>query len=528
MNLNNKNELIGIKSFPLSDEHYFSVFNFVQDGVVVQELVYDQNGVPCNYKILDVNPQYEKLINRKKEEIVNKFATEIFNTTDPPYFDIFVNVAKNNLHINFETYDQLLNKYFNIFVSSSGDGIFTTIYSDLTEKKELIHELKKALDKSEESNKLKSSLLSNLSHEFRTPMTGILGMSSILKEKLRDPENLTMLDYVIASGNRLMKTLNAILELAEEESNIKNLKSVYITGVAEPIIKEYMQKAEQKGLVFKYDILDDQLAVNSNERVLSQVFLHLIDNAVKFTEQGFVQVTISSEKSDDIMWAKIVVRDTGLGILPKDQELIFHEFRQVSEGISRCFEGVGLGLTLVKKMVGLMKGKISLESELRHGSCFTVYLPAQRMQNEAEIEEKKIIIMPKTQPGNKTTATPNILLVEDNLINIKVIQVYMKDKYNLDYARTGVQAVKMANEKEYSLILMDINLGVGMDGVKAAKAIKAIDGYQNTPIVALTGYAMESDKEKLFAEGLTHHMSKPFDKATLLDFVDSVLEEAGI
>jgi CheY-like chemotaxis protein/two-component sensor histidine kinase len=356
-------------------------------------------------------------------------------------------------------------------------------------------------------------------------MTGILGMSSILKEKLKDPENLTMLDYIIASGNRLMKTLNAILELAEEESNIKNLKSVYVTGVAEPIIKEYMIKAEQKGLEFKYDIYDSQLTVQSNDRVLSQIFLHLIDNAVKFTEQGFVQVSISSEKKDETTWAKIVIRDTGIGIMPKDQELIFHEFRQVSEGISRCFEGVGLGLTLVKKMVGLMKGKISLESEIKHGSCFTIYLPAEIMESQAALDEEQTVLIHKPASSAMPAERPDILLVEDNLINIKVIQVYMQNRYNLDYARTGVQAVKMADEKHYDLILMDINLGVGMDGVKAAKAIKSLNGYEETPIVALTGYAMESDKAKLYAEGLTHHLPKPFDKVTLLDFVDSIIYE---
>ena len=416
----------------------------------------------------------------------------------------------------------------NISVSASGDGIFTTIFADMTEKKELNLELKRALDRSEESNRLKSSLLSNLSHEFRTPMTGILGMSSILKDKLKDPENLTMVDYIISSGNRLMKTLNAILELAEDESNIKNLKSIYLTGIAEPIIKEYMQKAEQKGLVFKYDVFDNHLMIKSNERVLSQIFLHLIDNAVKFTEQGSVQIEINSEKTDGALWAKITIKDTGIGIMPKDQELIFHEFRQVSEGISRCFEGVGLGLTLVKKMVGLMKGKLSLESRLGQGSCFTVSLPADQVIKEVELKEENVFTISPKKIVSIQAGIPNILLVEDNLINIKVTQVYLKEKYNLDYARTGVQAVKMANEKNYSLILMDINLGVGMDGVKAAKAIKSIEGYTRIPIVALTGYAMESDKEKLISEGLTHHLSKPFDRSTLLDFIETVLNETEI
>lgn len=514
------------KFIDTNGRHFYSLFVNLSEGAAVYKLLYEADGNPADYLIAEVNAQYETIFKHAKAEIIDKPATEVFRKIEPPYLNIFANVVKNNLSVKFETYDPVVEKYLNLAAFSIGGGFLMVLFSDMTEKKEMTAELRKALDKSEEANRLKASLLSNLSHEFRTPMTGILGMSSILKEKLKDPENLTMLDYIIASGNRLMKTLNAILELAEEESNIKNRKLIYLQSAAEPIINEYMAKAEQKGLRFKYDVYDSRLAVLSTERVLSQVFLHLIDNAVKFTEQGVVEITVDSEVTEDNYWAKITIRDTGIGIMPKDQQSVFYEFRQVSEGISRCFEGVGLGLTLVKKMVDLMKGRIELESQLGKGSLFTVYLPAEKIENEKDlIQEPEVKNIGCGTEKNKEEIA-GILLVEDNLINVKVTQVYLKDDYNLDYARTGVQAVKMAKEKQYSLVLMDINLGVGMDGIKTAKAIKAIEGYQKIPIVALTGYAMESDKEKLFTEGLTHHLSKPFDKNTLIDFVETALAEA--
>lgn len=509
-----------------TEKHFYPIFDNMQEGVVINKLLYDKNGVPVDYLILDVNPQFERILNVNKKNIISKPSTEIYNTTEAPYLDIFANVIKNNTPVEFETYFSALKKYFRMAVSPVEGGVFVTVFTDVTEKKDLMNELKKALEKSEESNRLKSSLLSNLSHEFRTPMTGILGMSSILKDKLKDPENLTILDYIISSGNRLMKTLNAILELAEDESNIKNLKLIHLSSLAEPVIVEFMAKAENKGLGFKCDINDGTLSIYSNERVLSQVFVHLLDNAVKFTEHGFVEISINSEVIDGTLWAKIAIKDTGIGILPKDQEPIFNEFRQVSEGISRSFEGVGLGLTLVKKMVTLMKGKIVLESSVGAGSLFTIYLPAEKIEFRKNLQDFKVVSSPKVEKNKKLSEKPRILLVEDNLINVKVTQVYLKENYMLDYARTGLQAVKLANENQYSMILMDINLGVGMDGVKTAKAIKEINGYEKTPIVALTGYAMESDKEKLFAEGLTHHLSKPFDRATLTDFVEYVLAEA--
>jgi signal transduction histidine kinase len=505
-------------------EEFDLIYQNMKEGVVFNEIHYNESGKADDYIITKVNLQFAKMFNLEPENIIGRFAVEVFGIAIPPYFNLCIKIAETGGSIEIETYYSKVEKYFAVLIFSNKKKYFTAVFNDITEKKKLEADLQKAVDKAEELSKLKFSILSNMNHEFRTPMTGILGMAAILKEKICEPENSILLNYITTSGQRLMKTLNAILELAENESNIKNLELIELSKAADNAINEYKEKAVAKGLQFNCDIKEKSLGVVSNEKIISEIFSHLLDNAVKFTEQGYVDVIICDDEHDDKYWAKIIVKDTGIGIAPESQDLVFHEFRQVSEGISRSFEGVGLGLTLVKKLIGIMKGKLVLESEFGKGSQFTVYLPAVKMANGKPIEPIKVTIIKKEGRAHNAQH-PSVLLVEDNLINIKVTEVYLKNICNVEYAKNGLQALKMAGEKKYSMVLMDINLGSGIDGIKATKLIREIKGYEKTPIIALTGYVMESDKDALYSEGLTGHLAKPFDKTELIELVESVLAE---
>lgn len=239
---------------------------------------------------------------------------------------------------------------------------------------------------------------------------------------------------------------------------------------------------------------------------------------------GSIRIIVESCIKEDAKYLQISVIDTGIGIAQENLPIIFEEFRQVSEGYNRSFEGAGLGLTLVKKMLYLLHGDIMVESNLGTGSTFTVLLPAVDNTGElAEMETESGYGL--LQNAGNEKILPKILLVEDNEINMEVIKCYIESFCFVDSASNGIEAIKLAEANKYDIILMDINLGSDMDGVTATKEIRKISGYETTPVVAITGYALSSDKEKLIAEGLTHYLPKPFEKEELVRLLKGIIEE---
>lgn len=404
---------------------------------------------------------------------------------------------------------------------------YLAVKEHISEKIRLASDLEKALAKSEESDRLKSSLMSNMSHEFRTPMNGILGMAAILKEINTDTDQQRMLDGIVQSGKRLMNTLDAILEFSNLESEIEvpYLSQINISEVANNIVHDYRVKAIAKGLCFKAEICDTPLIVNSLEKNITQIFHQLLDNALKFTQKGFIEFTISTETFNNIHYAKIVINDSGIGISAEHQMLIFEEFRQVSEGFSRNYEGSGLGLALVKKIISLLNGRIKVESSLGDGTIFTILIPIELNTEMVKVTEKEEIRTIVTNLLTNIESEIKTLLVEDNQWNRDVTESYLAGICKITHAEDGPSAIRLAGNNKFDLIFMDINLGMGINGIETTKEIRKIQGYDKTPIVALTGYAKHKDKEYFLTEGLTHFMPKPFEKKDLIQMVAGIFSK---
>ncbi len=404
---------------------------------------------------------------------------------------------------------------------------YLAVKEDITRKKEIEFELKYQMEIAEESSRLKSSILANVSHELRTPMTGILGMTQILSEELQD-ENLKQFVWKIQkSGERLMTTLNSILDLSEIESNssLMNITKYNIGRSVKNLLVQYEKYALDRELYFKYNIKNKNITALVDEKFMNQSIVNLVDNAVKYTTSGGIEIIIDTLEEDGKTFAVFKVKDTGIGIAPENKELIFQEFRQASEGISRRYEGTGLGLTLVKKMVELMNGRIEVLSEEQKGSTFSIIVPGLLLYDKKEIEEEVIDVMIENALRKSREHDLEILLVEDSHINAEVAMNFLKDFSKIDYAEDGLTAVKLASEKHYSLILMDINLGPGMDGVNVCTKIKQIKGYENVPIVALTGYALSGDKDNFLSLGFDFYLAKPFTKQQLIGEVSQIIKE---
>jgi PAS domain S-box-containing protein len=404
------------------------------------------------------------------------------------------------------------------------------IFEDITEKKRAEEELIKAKEKAEEMNILKSNFLANMSHELRTPLVGILGYAEIIKGEVLDDDNSEMIGEIIKCGNRLTKTLNSILNLSkvEAENNKIKLIPIKITPIVIKTVAEFKSEAESKNLVLKTSLANKSIVSPVDEKLLKQIITNLVENALKYTEKGTVEIVV--ESSENLTESVIKVIDTGIGIRPEDQNVIFEEFRQASEGLGRHFEGAGLGLTIAKRFVELMNGEISLESEFGKGSVFTVTFPstiAESHNEEIVPEEPDIISTNEQKVEIKTTNLPRILLVDDDRIIRDAVKRILKTVCLLDTAIDGVGAISMASKNTYEIILMDINLGPSINGLETAKAIRKITGYENIPIIALTAFTMPGDKEKFLAEGCTHYLSKPFGRKDIIAIIKKILDRNG-
>ncbi len=396
------------------------------------------------------------------------------------------------------------------------------ICRDITQNKKMIQELIESKEKAEEMNRLKSIFLANMSHELRTPLVGMLGFAEMLSEELTDKKK-EYIDLISASGERLLRTLSTILDYSKIEAGKTEIvyNKVSITDLLNDEIRLHNLLAKHKGISIHHEFGAEQLSTVTDERLLREIIDNLINNAVKFTEKGIVNVRLAKEKGS----AVIKITDTGVGIPKEKFDVIFEEFRQVSEGNSRTFQGTGLGLTLVKKYLEMLNGKIEIDSEVGVGSTFSVYLPIIEQQVNAIVptEESRSNVPDKNQHQSKQI-NKKILVVEDDEISRLVIQKMLDENFVVDSVANAIDAIKAATDCEYDAVLMDINLGEGMNGIETTREIKKMQKYKEKPITAITAYAMNREKEEFLSMGFSHYLAKPFKRKELLDLLNDIFQ----
>lgn len=394
---------------------------------------------------------------------------------------------------------------------------FVAVKEDITEKKNIIEELIKAKVKAEEMNRLKTTFLTNMSHELRTPLIGLLGLSEAMLDELEGDLKESM-DMINQSGQRLLRTLSTILDYSKVESEKIEivLSEVSVNDLLKKQVKLYRAFAHKKGVNIIEDFKLNDIKFSTDEKLLYDIVNNLLNNAVKFTSRG--TITLSAYKNEKQLIIK--VSDTGIGIPQDKLDLVFEEFRQASEGTSRSFEGTGLGLAIAKKYTLLLNGIITVESKVGKGSTFTVKLPLNFNKDSLVISNDKSKL-----PDDKVQKNgfKKILLVEDDSISRKTIGKMLENDYYIVSVNNAKDAIKNAKNEIYDAILMDINLGRGMDGIQATKVIRKINGYESIPIIAMTAYAMEKDKEEFLRCGCSHYIAKPFSIKEILAYLERVL-----
>lgn len=391
---------------------------------------------------------------------------------------------------------------------------FSAGISRAIEREDARNELIKARDEAEAASRLKTSFLANISHELRTPMNGILGYASLMRRKIDDDRLRNVAETMYISANRLMETLNLIIDLARIESSKMevNYEIINLAAIVNEELYKFRQHAKDKGIDLEIEIVEDLIFAEVDQRLFRVILTNIISNAVKFTNKGKVSAKVFSEKQNGLSKGVVQITDTGIGIDADKQALIFEGFRQESEGINRNFEGLGLGLTIARKLVDLMDGELIVSSKKGEGSCFTVKFAKQLRRQEVDS---------KTSAADENL--PHVLLVEDDAITREIVGDTLKLICNVDFAFNGMAALEMAEKKQYKTILMDIHLGRHMSGLDVTRTIRKMKGYKSVPIIALTAFSSESDKKEIFQSGCTHYLAKPFELEVLESYVNKVL-----
>lgn len=513
-----------------SELHFRSVWESSIDGMRLT----DENGI-----IISVNNAFAKLFEKDKNEIIGKSFPVVYGT-DSGFNDVtsFVRHFRERTIQPFIGRDITLwngkpmsIELTNSFVEIEGQPtLLLSIFRDVTEKKQAEREIIIAKEKAEEANKVKTNFLENMSHELRTPMIPILGFTEIMVEMDLPDEVKDMAEMMNKGGHRLMDTLNIILDLAqiEKERMIIKPTEFNLLRLVDEVCVMFQPIAKGKNLYLQKEFLTDTLTVTTDERMMRHAINNLINNGLKFTRIGGVTVKASLEKAGNENFAVIQICDTGIGIPKDQQDIIWEEFRQASEGIGRSFEGNGLGLTITKNFIEKLNGKIRVESEVGKGSTFTVKLPMDKNSDIKEIlvkEENSIEIQKVKEEPLKPNQLRKVLYVEDEDISFSVVNHFLKNIVLLDWAKSGQEGIMMARGNKYEAILMDINLARGIDGMQTTKLIRELPQYQQTPIIAITAYAMRGDKEEFLGAGCSHYISKPFTRIALQELIEEVLEE---
>jgi PAS domain S-box-containing protein len=512
-----------------SENKFKTIFDYSPIGMALT----DGNG-----RFINVNQTFCNLTGFSEAELLSLKYTDI---THPEDIEVSRDLIKKVLNEEIRQFDlkkKYIRKNGNILWARvmvkpiySDKGEFRYIIAqiqDITEQVKNEEELKSQKAKAEKSDRFKMSLMANMSHELRTPMSGILGFTEILSGDLKDEKHKSILEYMNISARRLHNTLNAVLTLAQLDSgDIKfNNNNINIVNQVKSVFDSLKNFVNFRNLEFELISSEPVIMVNIEEAILEQIIMKIIDNAIKFTHKGRITVEIFSKLENKRNWAVLKVKDTGIGIDKKHFNLIFEEFKQLSEGYTRKYEGLGLGLTISKKIVELLGGKIVIDSKPGEGSTFYVYFPEVALEkglNET-IPENKLngkISIETTDRKN----LPNILVVEDNFTNSNLMELVLKEMSNIDVAYDGYSALKMAKNKKYDEVLVDVGLGTGMNGIKVLQELRKLTEYQNTPIITITGFAMIEDKNNLLKQGFDDYIAKPYTIKELRRVVTKYLQK---
>jgi len=403
---------------------------------------------------------------------------------------------------------------------------FVGVARDITEHREHQEVLHKALEAAEVANKAKSEFLANMSHEIRTPMNAILGFTDLLIPLVTETKQKNYLESIRSSGKNLLTLINDILDLSKIEAGRLELQyeSVNPHAIFNEIKQIFSLNISEKNLEFIIDIAPDiPEALLLDEVRLRQILFNLIGNAVKFTNKGYIKLSAQknyTEKDRSHLDLIIAVEDSGIGISPESQEIIFDAFRQQDGQSTKKFGGTGLGLSITKRLVEMMGGEIFIESQVDKGTVFRIVFQQVSVAATRSVDKGGVPLI----HDDISLKASRVLVVDDIAENRFLVKAFFENtQVQIIEAENGEEAVVKAKKFMPDAIIMDIRMPV-MDGYEATRMIKADKDLKNIPVIALTASGMKADREKIKQGGFDGFLTKPVKKSQIFNELANVIK----
>ena len=452
-----------------------------------------------------------------------------FEYPDPTTNDRLIELRTHDGSVDFEVIINPKESYevhalakSKVFKNPNGERIIITIFLDVSN----MVMLKKALEQAKEGSAAKSAFLFNMSHDLRTPLNAIIGFSELMKSHWEDSKiSRNYLEKIDESGQYLLSLINNILEMSKIESGKEELKEkpwdIYTS--CDNLLQFFEPDIRQKNQTLNYAVNIKHNMILTDSLKIREIYVNLMSNAIKYTnEGGTISFSLEEiEREEGLSDYKAIVQDTGIGISKDYLPHIFENFSRQKTSSESGIIGTGLGMPIVKKLVDLMHGTISIESEEGKGTTVVVNLPHRYIIEKEEVDvvdDKEIDLTGK-----------HILLVEDNDLNAEIAQTLLEDKgLKVMRAKDGLEAITIVKENAvdcFDCILMDIQMP-RMNGFEACKVIRSLPNNRSQlPIIALTANAFEEDRKDCLDAGMSEHVSKPIEIQSLLQTIESVLKK---
>lgn len=500
-----RERLKSLKKLEDSEERFRRIFEIENDSLFLVE--------SSNSEIIEVNNAATNLYGYSRKELLDKKFIDLSSNPN----NLISLIHQKTVRVNSEIAITKHGKTCPVEISFAyfiwkGKHVFLAAVRDVSERHRVENELRNAKEKAEESDRLKSAFLANMSHEIRTPLNAIVGFSRLLARKNYEPEKRKLfIDDIQSNSNQLLTIINDILDISKIESGqfILNPTVVCINKVLQEVNDSIQIQLKDKAITLfcEKPLQDAVVTIVTDEVRLKQVLENLLQNATKFTEKGYIYFGYQQNITNEIVF---FVRDTGIGIAPEKQNIIFEHFRQEDDTTTRKYGGTGLGLSISKKLIELMGGRIWVESEKFKGAEFFITIPYKLSQN---IEQEQTI--QNSQKLNEYEFNGEKIIVVDDYNSSYIFISEMLEGKNVTilHFKNGEDAIEFCKKNSaIHLILMDIQMS-GLNGVKTMQKIKK--NNPQTPIVAQTAFAQKGDKEHFMQQGFDDYITKPLDDGEL-------------
>ncbi len=509
-----------------SEERYRTLFESMDEGFCVVEMLYDPAGKPVDYRFVEANPAFVK--ETGFQQGLGKTIRELVPDHDEHWFEIYGKVARTGESIRFENPARAMQRHYDVLafrIGGEDDQRVGILFKDITENKRVELQLIAAKEQAELANRAKDSFLATMSHEIRTPLSGMLGMLEVLSLTPLNHDQEETLRAAWDSGRGLLRIVSDILDWSKiEEGKLElTLQATSIPQLLQEVINTYSRVASAKSLVLRQHA-DARLSPAHivDALRLSQVLNNFVSNALKFTHSG--EVVLSAElleRLDSSERIRFCVRDTGIGIARDAQRYLFRRYQQESVNTARLYGGTGLGLAICQKLVNLMDGQIELVSEPGQGStfCITLTLPVSGLPGEALQTQNLAVEQRAVKPLFDGGAdAPLVLAVDDHPINRDLLARQAKLLgLRVETAGNGVEALLMWQAGRFALVITDCHMPE-MDGYALSRAIRKIEATERlprTPIIAWTANALPEEEAQCRAAGMDDLLVKPANLALL-------------